>query len=698
MTIEQSKSQEALQPAATNHQHARGILQSHERHFRALIEHGSDVILLSDQQGNYYYASPSIQRVLGYTPEEFIQHNGFTLIHPDDLPTLTEAFQQLIATPGLSDTRQFRGLHKDGSWRWVEATGTNLLQEPEIQAIVTNFHDITDRKQIEERQHMLSQISNLFISSLDHQIALQEVADLMIPILADYCRIALVDAEHNVQAVVASHIDPQKIALVKDLYEQYKDRISATHGIQTLLETGQPELISAVTEETLAPIGQENPVTASIIHTLGLQSYMGAPLLVQDRTIGAITFSSVQPHRHYTQDDLDFAIEVARRLALVLDNARLHQEAQEELIERKQTEELLKRREEEHYRLAAIVESSNDAIVGKTLQGIITSWNHAAELLFGYRAEEAIGQPIIMIIPPELRSEEDTIISNLRRGIRIQHFETVRVRKDGTRVNVSLSISPVKDASGNIVGAAKIARDITMQKEIEQRKDDFISMASHELKTPVTSIKGFTQLLVRRFQRLGDEESLRFLARMDTQLNKLTKLISDLLDLSKIQAGRLEYREEPFELNALLKEIIENVQGTTATHALILKASTHEEHVNVLGDKDRVGQVFINLLTNAIKYSPKANRVLVQITKEGENAVVRVQDFGVGIAPNHQQQIFERFYQINEPDLKTYPGLGIGLYISKEIVERHHGHIKVNSRKGEGTTFSVFLPLSHEEE
>src|SRR4051794_35512421 len=158
MTIEQSKSQEALQPASTNHQHEQGILQFNEQHFRALIEHGSDVILLSDQDGNYSYASPSIQRVLGYSPEEVIQLNSLTLIHPDDIPSLTEACQRLLATPGLSEAQQFRVLHKNGLWRWVEATATNLLQEPQIQAIVTNFHDITDRKQIEERHHLLSQI------------------------------------------------------------------------------------------------------------------------------------------------------------------------------------------------------------------------------------------------------------------------------------------------------------------------------------------------------------------------------------------------------------------------------------------------------------------------------------------------------------------------------------------------------------
>src|SRR5258706_3370451 len=296
---------------------------------------------------------------------------------------------------------------------------------------------------------------------------------------------------------------------------------------------------------------------------------------------------------------------------------------------------------EERSRLAAIVESSNDAIVGKTLDGIITDWNRAAELLFGYSAQETIGKPITIIIPAELQHEEKDIIGKLRQGIRIEHYETVRVRKDGRRIDVSLSISPVKDGAGNIIGAAKIARDITERKEFEQRKDEFISMASHELKTPVTSLKGFTQLLLRRFKRLGDDETLRSLARMDTQLNRLTKLISDLLDISKMQTGQLEYRMEPFDLNVLAQEIVENVQGTTQTHRLILQKTAE---VCVFGDRDRVGQVLINLLTNAIKYSPGADQVIVQISLDGTNALVSVQNFVIVIAEPHQKKIFERFY------------------------------------------------------
>jgi PAS domain S-box-containing protein len=352
-----------------------------------------------------------------------------------------------------------------------------------------------------------------------------------------------------------------------------------------------------------------------------------------------------------------------------------------------------KEAEEIRRRLAAIVESSNDAIVGKTLDGIITNWNTAAEGLFGYSAEEAIGKHITLIIPAELYREEEEIIGKLRRGIRIQHYETVRLRKDGTRIDVSLSISPVKDDTGKIIGAAKIARDISERREQERRKDEFISMASHELKTPVTSLKGFTQILQRRLLKLNDKESVRFLARMDAQINRLTTLIDDMLDLSKMQNSQLAYRMERFDLAELVEEIVENVQGTTQTHHLLLEETIV---VHIYGDRDRIGQVLINLLTNAIKYSPTTERIIVRMTIHEETVVVSVQDFGIGISESYQQSIFQRFYQVNEPAEKTYPGLGIGLYIASTIIERHKGRLWVQSRKGEGSIFHFSLPLTHE--
>jgi signal transduction histidine kinase len=251
----------------------------------------------------------------------------------------------------------------------------------------------------------------------------------------------------------------------------------------------------------------------------------------------------------------------------------------------------------------------------------------------------------------------------------------------------------VFDENGNVAMVITIIQDITDRMQSERRKDEFISMTSHELKTPVTSLKGFTNVLQRRLTKQGDEQGLHYLARMDAQLNKLTKLISDLLDISRMQVGKLAFQVEAFDLDQLVRETVENVQAATTTHQLLVEGNAD---AHVLGDKDRLGQVFINLLTNAVKYSPHANKVLVRLSRDEGHCIVSIQDFGIGIDETHHQKIFEHFYQVTDPEEKTYPGLGIGLYISGEIIERHHGRIEVQSRKGAGATFTVTLPLLQE--
>src|SRR5262249_29150999 len=168
------------------------------------------------------------------------------------------------------------------------------------------------------------------------------------------------------------------------------------------------------------------------------------------------------------------------------------------------------------------------------------------------------------------------------------------------------------------------------------------------------------------------------------------KLVSDLLDISRMQAGKLELQQRPVDLDVLVAEVVENMQAATSTHRLHLVGNSH---ARVLADKDRLEQVFINVLANAIKYSPLTDQVIVQLSRNERDALVRIQDFGIGINEAHQQKIFERFYQVTDPEEKTYPGLGIGLYICKQIIERHHGRIEVHSRKREGSTFAIHLPL-----
>ncbi len=239
--------------------------------------------------------------------------------------------------------------------------------------------------------------------------------------------------------------------------------------------------------------------------------------------------------------------------------------------------------------------------------------------------------------------------------------------------------------------AIENARLYTEAQKAIALRDDFISIASHELKTPITSLKMYTQVLQKQFAKKGQESLARFLAKMDTQLNKLTALIRDLLNVSKIELGQLEFREEAFDVNEVVKDTVEQIQSTTTQLAIHIEGRITQP---VWGDKDRIGQVLTNLLTNAIKYSPEAETVLVRLTPDSGVAVVTVQDFGIGIAKEHQRSIFTRFYRVSDPEEQTYPGLGIGLYVSNEIIKRHGGTLTVSSEKGKGSQFRFTLPYA----
>lgn len=285
----------------------------------------------------------------------------------------------------------------------------------------------------------------------------------------------------------------------------------------------------------------------------------------------------------------------------------------------------------------------------------------------------------------------------LSKGIVTPELELTLRWADGQEVSVLAASAPVRDEQGNIVLGVSIFQDITERNQMlealregERRKDEFIGMASHELKTPITTIKAFAQFLQRTFAKQGLEEPVEFLGKMDAQINKLTKLVNDLLDVSRIQAGKMALVEEPFDFDSMIKDIVESVQRTADAHHIGVSGSLGRE---VIGDKDRIGQVMTNLLTNAIKYSPRANRIDVQITPEQSRVVVSVRDYGIGIAKQHIDKLFERFYRVYSEKNKTYPGLGIGLYISHEIVKRHGGEMWVESVEGQGSTFYFALPL-----
>lgn len=244
--------------------------------------------------------------------------------------------------------------------------------------------------------------------------------------------------------------------------------------------------------------------------------------------------------------------------------------------------------------------------------------------------------------------------------------------------------------------------DITARKRVEEEKqqlleqrEEFMAIASHELKTPVTSLKGYTQVLHAHFAKAGDEHSATLLSKMAAQLDKLIKLIGELLDVTSIEAGKLSWHNEQFDLDALVRGIIEEMSHTTERHRISIKGAARTP---VFGDPERIGQVLINLLTNAMKYSPQADIILVKIASNSENATVAVQDFGIGIVPEKHAQVFDRFFRVSDSEHETYPGLGLGLFISAQIVKRQGGRMWVESRVGEGSTFFFTVPCAPQPE
>ena len=358
--------------------------------------------------------------------------------------------------------------------------------------------------------------------------------------------------------------------------------------------------------------------------------------------------------------------------------------------------------------LEAIVNSSEDAIVSKTLDGIITSWNAGAEKIFGYSASEAIGNHISFIIPKELHQEEQMVINKIKKGEQVLHFETVRLTKGGKNINISLTVSPVRDQTGRITGASKIARDITSQKQAQeilakseqalkesaQRLEDFIKIASHELKTPITTIKGYLQLLLRS---ANEEEQIpphfikSSLGIMNKQVERLARLIGELLDMSKIESEVVALNKESFSLNELVNEAVQDLRYIYKENEINI---SHEFECNLFADKDRISQVITNLVTNAIKYSPNREKIEIKLFRDSTDVVaVSITDQGIGIETKDHQKIFERFYRTEGTYQQTYPGFGLGLYIVSEILSRHNGTISVQSEKGKGSTFTFKLPL-----
>lgn len=357
---------------------------------------------------------------------------------------------------------------------------------------------------------------------------------------------------------------------------------------------------------------------------------------------------------------------------------------------------LIESEADERRRLQAIVEQLPVGVVITDNKGIVIQANRQLETIMGMKFPRGFiaGKNLPLHTAhkgKEITAAQAPLAAALSTGIAVVGKEFMLKRKDGREVYIRISASAIHNKEGKIIAAASIIHDITQQKENEKRKDDFVNMASHELKTPITSIRLYLDSLILKMKNASDKNAEKTLQSIRYQTERLQELVSDLLDVSRLQTGKLSFTKENFHINELVKETIEQLQATAKHHSLKLTAPPA---IRVYADKFRIYQVVTNLITNAIKYSPGGTAITVRIRKQKNNAVISITDQGIGIAKDQHAKIFQRLYQVVGSKEKTFPGLGMGLYISKEILKRHGGRIWVESEIGKGSTFFFRLPLA----
>lgn len=673
--------------------------------------------------GIYIFVNDAIEKLLGYKKEAFLEKGivfATSIVHPDDIVNITKQNEEAVKKGNSKKyraqlnksivTSEYRMKHKNGTWRWLQTNGALFSRDKkgDIECVINASIDITDQKEREMREITQKdlaekekntfyqyQIRSYILRShvIDilrkeeplHVILKQSLEIIVKDFPAVFGRIWLADSEEELLnlAISAGDYPPEKSIKNQLKFGEY--------AVGMVAKRNEPYITNNIYETPQLRIQN-----LSWVKKKNIRSFAGYPLSFKNKIIGVFSL--------FTQDEipqhiLNTLASIVDMLAQEIVRRRIeHQlsESQERYnaFIQQSTEGIWRFETEVPIPISLSVEKQIDYFYKYTY---LAECNDALARMYGFkRSEEVQGARLgDMFIRDDPRNIE-YLTHFITSGYHLSDSESVEVDRFGNK----------KFFQNNLVGIIKnnylirawgIQQDITQRKKaqlellkLSKQKDEFIAIASHELKTPVTSLKAYTQVLENRFKKEGDKNAALLLHKMDSQLDKLTTLISDLLDVSKVKAGRLQFHISSFQLNRLIKDTVEEMQRTTDRHVLQLQL---DRDTKIAADMDRVGQVLINFISNAIKYSPHSEKIIIKSKRESTTVKVMVQDFGVGISKKDQAHVFDRFFRGNNPKQESYPGLGLGLYISYEIIKRHGGTIGVMSTKGKGSTFYFTLPL-----
>jgi two-component system, sensor histidine kinase and response regulator len=622
----------------TERRMAEEALRESEERFRTLIEESAEVISLTNINRERVYVSPSVKNILGYSMEEYRALKWDDLCHPDDFHMLQKNREWMLEHPGETVSFMSRIRHKDGTWRWMENTASNHLDNPSVRAVVTNFHDITERKlTTDELKQKTEELDRFFSINLD--------------------LLCIADTDGNFRRL--------------------------NHAWETTLGYELSELEGKRFLDFVHPDDMAGTLEATSI-------------LSNQQTVRTFV------NRYRCRDGSYRWIEWISAPA-----GNLIYAAARDITDRKTAEEALQRT---NTLLNTIIDTAPTAIIGLDLDGKVHMvWNRAAEKMLGWSAQEAMGQ-FLPSVPVEKKEEFEHFRQFIRNGQNLNGIDVRRLRRDGTPIDYSIYGSPLYDGQGEITGNIAVLVDITDRKRAEQAllqakdaaesatraKSNFLANMSHEIRTPMNAIIGLSRLALKQNPSVKQQD---YLNKIQSSARTLLGIINDILDLSKIEAGRLEINNTIFNLDKLIQNI-STVIGLRAQEKGLNLSFHRDPDVPLLlmGDPLRLGQILINLIGNAVKFTD-VGEIVVEIKKTAKEKrkeaflEFSIRDTGIGMTPEQTSVIFTPFAQADASMTRRYGGTGLGLTISKQLVEQMGGTISVVSAPDVGSTFTFTVSL-----
>jgi PAS domain S-box-containing protein len=627
-------------PSDQNRQH------SVDPELAAIRKFAKEAIVTCDLDGIVTTWNPAAERMFGYSADEVLGRGLALMIPPDDRANEAEILERVRRGERTEDY-DTRRIDRNGRLIYVSVTFSPVKDEiGRVIAALTIAVDLSDRKRLEEAERARMFLSAI-VSSAEDAIVSKDLNGVVTSWNRAAERLFGYSEEEMIGQPIAMLVPPEHPNEEPQILERIRRGERIDH-YETNRRRKDGKIIDV--SVTISPI--------------------------RDR-IGRIIGAS----------------KIAR-----------------DITERKRWQEA----EVAESFLGALVESAQDAIISKNLDGIVTTWNPAAEKLFGYSSQEIVGKPITILIPENLSEEEPQILKRIRRGERIDHYETVRRKKDGTVIHVAQTISPIRDTLGRVIGVSNLTRDITAQRESARResdalkqaqvakqqaeeasraKDEFLATVSHELRTPMTAIMGWSRLLMS--QQLDPERQRKALETIDKNARSQAQLIEDLLDISRIVSGRLRIEFKPVDMAVVIAAAIETARPAAEAKQIRIQTVLSSGSGPILGDAERLQQVIWNLLSNAVRFTPKEGTIRISLDRVESQVELRVADNGMGIKEAFIPHLFERFTQADSSITRSGGGLGMGLAIVKSLVELHGGVVSASSPgEGKGATFVVKLPIS----